>query len=86
MLEKKIKKAIKEKKATLGYRKSLKLIKLGKVKEIIMSKNIPESWKKEIEYNAKLNKIKINVFDGTSKELGVVCGKPFPVTVITIKG
>ncbi|OYT42519.1 MAG: 50S ribosomal protein L30e [Candidatus Aenigmarchaeota archaeon ex4484_224] len=83
-IEKEVKNAIKKGKAILGYRKSIKFLKLGKVKKIIIAKNIPESYKNEIEFNAKLNKLKVEIFDGTSKELGVICGRPHPVSTIVI--
>ena len=85
MLEDEIKKAVKERKAILGFRKSLKYIKTKKPKLIVISENIPEDRKKEIEYLAKLEKVKVEVFKGTSKELGIVCGKPFPVSILVIQ-
>jgi ribosomal protein L30E len=42
--------------------------------------------KKEIEHNAKLSKTKIEVFEGTSKELGVICKKQFPIAALVISG
>jgi large subunit ribosomal protein L30e len=80
-----IKKAVKEGKAIFGYRESLRFIKFNKPKLIVFSKNIPEKFKKSIESHAKINKIKIKSFDGTSSELGTFCGKPFPISVIVIK-
>lgn len=78
--------SIKSNKTIFGYRESIKFIKLDTPKLIIISKNMPDNMKKEIEHNAKISKVKVEVFDGTSKELGVVCGKPFPITTLTIKG
>ena len=51
-----------------------------------MAKNIPEDMRKEIEHHAKIFGIKVSIFEGSSKELGVICGKPFPVSTLVIKG
>lgn len=80
-----IQSAIKSNKAIFGYRDTIKFIKINTPKLIVIAKNIPENMKKEIEHNAKMTKTRVEVFDGTSKELGVVCGKPFPIATITIK-
>jgi len=77
--------ALKVKKAVLGYRQSIKFIKLDEPKLIVIAKNIPESMKKEIEHNAKVSNTTLEIFSGSSKELGVICGKPYPVSAIVIK-
>jgi ribosomal protein L30E len=46
---------------------------------------VPEKIRKEIEHNAKIAGIKVEIFDKSSKELGVLCGKPYPVSVLVIK-
>jgi large subunit ribosomal protein L30e len=76
---------VKENKAILGYRRSIRYLKMHKPKMIIIAKNIPESLRKEIEHNAKISKVTIEVFDGSSKELGIICGKPFPISTIAVK-
>jgi len=84
-LEKMIKSAIKEKKAILGFRECIKFLKMNIPKVVIIANNIPESLRKEIEYNAKISRVEVKVFNRSSKELGVICGKPFPVSTIVIK-
>jgi len=80
-----IQSALKSGKVIIGYEESIKFIKISAPKLIVIAKNAPEKIKNEIEYNAKIAKIKVEIFDGNSKELGVICGKPFPVTALTIK-
>lgn len=77
--------SIKSNKAIIGHNESIKYIKTNTPKMIIVAKNLPVSIRQELEHNAKVSKIKFEIFDGTSKELGIVCGKPFPVTTIVIK-
>jgi large subunit ribosomal protein L30e len=81
-----IRDALKSKKIILGYKESIKFIKTSSPKLIVISKNVPEKIKKEVEYNAKISGSKLEIFNGSSKELGIVCGKPFPVSTLVIKG
>lgn len=76
--------ALKSGKVVLGYRESIKKIKSGNPKLIVIAKNIPKERKEQIEHNARIFNLKIEIFDGTSKELGVVCGKPFPISTLVI--
>lgn len=80
-----IQSAIKSKNVVIGYKESIKFIKLSTPKLIVIAKNAPEKIKSDIEYSAKISKAKVENFDGTSKQLGVICGKPFPVTTLVIK-
>lgn len=84
-LTEKIQSAIKSKKIIIGYKESIKFIKTNSPKTIIVAMNTPEKMKKEIEYNAKISGIELEVFEESSKELGILCGKPFPVTTLVIK-
>ncbi len=84
-LTEKIQSAIKSKKIIIGYKESIKFIKTNSPKLIIVAMNTPEKMKKEIEYNAKISGIELQVFEESSKELGIECGKPFPVTTLVIK-
>lgn len=80
-----IQEAIKAKKAITGYRQSIKFIKLNTPEMIVISRNIPEKYRKSLENNAKVAGIKLEIFDGNSKELGVFCGFPHPVSTLVIK-
>lgn len=84
-LVKEIQEAIKNKKAIIGYRESIKYLKMNKAELIVIAENSPEKIKKEIEHIAKIGNIKLETVRD-SKELGVICGKPFPVTTLVIKG
>ncbi|MBU5537018.1 MAG: 50S ribosomal protein L30e [Candidatus Aenigmatarchaeota archaeon] len=80
-----IQSAIKSNKVIIGYNECIKYIKVNTPKMIIVANNLPISMRKELEHNSKVSKTKFEVFDGTSRELGIVCGKPFPVTTLVIK-
>ncbi len=76
---------IKSKNVVIGYNESIQYMRMKTPKIIIITNNLPLSMKREAEHNAKVGKTKLEIFEGTSRELGVVCGKPFPVTTIIIK-
>ncbi len=77
--------ALKANKVIIGHNESIKFIKINVPKLIVIANNMDEKMRGEIEQNAKVAKIPVEIFSGSSKELGVVCGKPFPVSVLVIK-
>ncbi|MBR0271131.1 MAG: ribosomal L7Ae/L30e/S12e/Gadd45 family protein, partial [Methanobrevibacter sp.] len=38
----------------------------------------------DVEYYAKLSEIPCHIYDGTSVDLGSVCGKPFTVATLIV--
>jgi large subunit ribosomal protein L30e len=81
---KELRDALKENKVIIGSKKTIKYLKLGNVKLIILANNCPENIKKDIEHYAKLSEVKIENFDGTAKQLGIFCGKPFAIASLAI--
>lgn len=81
-----IQSAIKSGNAVIGYRESIKSLKAKNVKVVIAANNIPESMGAEIKHNSKTAGVRLEIFDGGSKDLGTACGKPFPVAVMAVKG
>ncbi len=53
-------------------------------KLIIISSNCPSENKEEIMYYSRLSKTPCRLVDIDSVELGSICGKPFPVSVIGV--
>lgn len=85
VLEKLIKEKLKENKVILGFNTVMKFLKNAHPKLIVYANNIPEDRKKMIEHNAKISKVEIKEYPNDSVNLGLVCGKPFPVSVLAIK-
>ncbi|KAK9695417.1 60S ribosomal protein L30 [Basidiobolus ranarum] len=71
-------------KSNLGYKSTLKSIRNGKAKLIILSGNCPPLRKSEIEYYAMLSKTGVHHYNGNNIELGTACGKYFRVGVLAI--
>ncbi len=76
--------ALKENKVILGSKRTIKYLKLGNVKMIVIANNCPENVKKDLEHYTKLTGIKLENFDGTAKQLGIFCGKPFSIATLAI--
>ncbi|XP_046865018.1 60S ribosomal protein L30-like isoform X1 [Xenia sp. Carnegie-2017] len=71
-------------KYTLGYKSTLKTLRQGKAKLVIISNNTPQLRKSEIEYYAMLAKTGVHHYTGNNIELGTACGKYFRVSVLSI--
>lgn len=56
----------------------------GSAKLFVMANNTPEDIRGKVDGFAKTSGIPIILFEGSSMELGAVCGKPFPVTVLSV--
>jgi large subunit ribosomal protein L30e len=75
---------IKSGKYTLGYKSTLKSLRQGKAKLVIIAGNTPALRKSELEYYAMLSKTTVHHFQGGNSELGTACGKLFRVGVLTV--
>ncbi|KAJ1668909.1 60S ribosomal protein L30 [Coemansia sp. RSA 1813] len=71
-------------KASLGYKSTLKNLRSGKAKLIMISKNTPPLRKSEIEYYAMLAKTSVHHFSGNNIDLGTACGKLFRVGTLSV--
>jgi|YelNatPaOPRAMG01_1025707.scaffolds.fasta_scaffold03997_8 large subunit ribosomal protein L30e len=69
----------------IGYRESIKYLKSNVPKLVVIANNIPERMRKDLEDVSRVSGAKIEVFEKDSVTLGVICGKPFPVSVLVIK-
>ncbi|CAI8004424.1 60S ribosomal protein L30 [Geodia barretti] len=71
-------------KYNLGYRSTLKSLRLGKAKLIILANNAPPLRKSEVEYYAMLAKTGVHYYSGDNVDLGTACGKYFRVSTLSI--
>merc|ERR1712035_206472 len=68
----------------LGLRQTLKTLRQGKSKLVIIANNTPPLRKSEIEYYAMLAKTGVHPYTGNNIELGTACGKYFRVGCLCI--
>jgi large subunit ribosomal protein L30e len=71
-------------KYVLGYKQTLKTLRNGKSKLVIIASNTPPLRKSEIEYYAMLAKTGVHHYTGDNNELGTACGKYFRVCTLSI--
>ncbi|CDH56723.1 60s ribosomal protein l30 [Lichtheimia corymbifera JMRC:FSU:9682] len=71
-------------KYTLGYKSTLKTLRQGKAKLIVIAGNCPPLRKSELEYYAMLSKTGVHHYNGNNIDLGTACGKLFRTGVLSI--
>lgn len=82
-----IKKLVKENKAALGTNEVMKLLKLGKLSAVYVTSNCPGQVKEDIAHYAALAKVQVIEIPQANDELGVVCKKPYSISVLgAVKG
>lgn len=79
-LEKALRKALKTGKVYLGSKRTIKALRNGEAKLVVLAMNCPEEVKEEI----KKYSVPTITFKGTNMELGAVCGKPFSVAALAV--
>ena len=66
---------------TFGINEAKKALKTGQAKLMIICSNCPQRFVDNLSKNKKASTYN---FSGTNIELGSSCGKPFPISVLTI--
>jgi len=72
-------------KVLFGVNDAVRNAKVGKAKLIIVAANCPQEIRGSIEHYCRLSHVPIIIYEGTSIELGAVCGNPFVVSALTIR-
>merc|ERR1712100_1014363 len=75
---------IKSGKFSLGYKSTLKQLRAGKAKLVIISTNCPALRKSVLEYYSMLSKCSVHHYTGNNNDLGTACGKYFRVSCLSI--
>lgn len=80
-----IRKLIKGKKIIIGAERTLKNLKLGKIDKVYISSNCSEKTIRTLEHYSKLAKASLIKLKYPSGELGILCKKPFSISVLGLK-
>lgn len=78
------KKLLKSKSVIIGTGRTIKNLKKGNIGKIFLSSNCPESVERTLNYYASLNKIDVVKLQYPNDELGVICKKPFSISVLCL--
>lgn len=81
---KKVAQAVATGKVIMGTDKSLKALKRGQAKLVIVASNCARGTLEDVKYYAKLADVRFRVFEGDSTSLGLACGKPFSVDILAV--
>ena len=74
-------KALNEKLLTIGADETIKNLKKGKTKKVLIANNCPDKVKQEIiKYKGNVEVIELEI---NSEELNVRCKKPFNIAVLS---
>ncbi len=79
-----IRKLLKEKKVIVGTQRTIKDLKLGKTGKIYLSSNCSEKTLDTISHYAKLTKTPITKLRYPNDELGILCKKPYSISVLSV--
>ena len=79
-----IKKMLKSGNAMVGTEKTMKNLKLGRIEKVLVSSNCPDRIEKDISYYAGLTGTEIHKLEYPNDELGVICKKPFSISVLAV--
>lgn len=71
-------------KVIIGARRTLKMIKNGKVEKVFLAKNVPEDIKNDILYYSKIGNFEVEILNYTNEEIGLLLKKPFKISVVSI--
>ncbi|HXX05352.1 MAG TPA: ribosomal L7Ae/L30e/S12e/Gadd45 family protein [Candidatus Bathyarchaeia archaeon] len=83
LLEKAIKDAVEDGKCSFGTKEVLSTIKNSKL--VVLSHSIPSSMTQKILEAAKNSKVPTLNYDGSSVELGRLCGTQFRISTLSLK-
>ncbi len=76
--------AVESGKVEFGARAGVAASESGKAKLFVTAANTPAEIKGRVEKAAKDAGVPLIQFEGSTMELGSVCGKPFPVSVLSV--
>ena len=77
-----IKKNLKNSRIILGTDRTIKKMKSGEISKVFLSSNCSAKVKADFDYYGKISGCPVEVLDVPNEELGLVCKKPFSVSVV----
>lgn len=79
-----IKKLQEQKKTVLGTERTLKLLRVGKVKKVYVASNAPQTTKESLSHYNLVSPIDVVDLPYAVDEVGTICKRPFPVALIGV--
>ncbi|BDB97119.1 MAG: 50S ribosomal protein L30e [Saccharolobus sp.] len=79
-----LKTLLKTGKVIFGARRTIKYLKLNKVKMVIIASTLRGDLKEDILYYSRIANIPVYEYKGSGWDLGTLCGKPFMISTIGV--
>ena len=79
-----LKEALKDSKAIIGAKRTLKLLKLGRLKKVYVASNCPKDIEDDVHHYSKISNIEVINLKENNEEIGVLCKKSFFISVLGI--
>ncbi|MEW6748695.1 MAG: 50S ribosomal protein L30e [Candidatus Micrarchaeota archaeon] len=76
--------AVESGKVEFGARTGIAASILGKAKLFVIASNTPSDIRDKVSTYSKASSIPVIEFEGSTMELGSVCGRPFPISVLSV--
>ena len=79
-----LKEAIAQEKIIIGKERTLKLLRTGSLTHVFLSSNCPQKLKADIAHYSKLFNIPVSELKEGNEELGILCKKPFSISMLSV--
>lgn len=81
---KEIKSLVKSEKFIMGTERAMKELKAGNLSKIFVSSNAPENVVSDLDHYTGMSEVEVVKLTIPNDELGVVCQKPFSVSIVAL--
>lgn len=81
---KEIKQLLKTKRLIFGTEQVIKNLKLYKIEKFFISSNCNDETKKDLQHYSKIGKSEGIDLTNSNKEVGIICKKPFSISVVGV--
>jgi len=79
-----IKKLLKSKNLVIGTQRTMRYLKTGKLSKVYISSNCPAEIKEDIKYYSELSSTPVVELEQSNEEIGILCKKPFFISVLSV--
>jgi len=80
-----IKKDVQEKEIVIGTERTIRGMKNGNISKVYVALNCPNEIKEDVMHYGKIGKIEVINLKENNEELGIICKKPFPISVLGVR-
>ncbi|MBW3019176.1 ribosomal L7Ae/L30e/S12e/Gadd45 family protein [Candidatus Woesearchaeota archaeon] len=79
-----LKKLMASDKLVFGSERTIKMLRDKGIKKVFLSSNCEENKKEMVMHLCKINGVPVEQLDKSAEDIGVVCRKPFSVSIIGV--